>query len=199
MQVRRFLVLLLLPMSMCTVKYTYLKPAYEANERLRLKRVVIVAEGAANADQEKKNALFFAVSREFISHHHEYIVLRAKKGVVFTNVKEYCAADKRLNGLILNKFRQWDKQGGSVKLEVQSVLYDCVSGDRVWEAIGANTYASEDSGLKSTIDAYVRRVGEEVRDHVAPVYLLVRKLFSSLPDPKLTEKDIDEKIEADSD
>ncbi len=158
-----------------------------------------MAEGAASADQEKKNALFFSVSREFISHHHEYIVLRAKKGAAFTNVKEYCAADKRLNGLIVNSFRQWEKMGGNVRLEVQSVLYDCTTGDRVWEAIGANTYASDDAGLKSTIDAYVRRVGEEVRDHVAPVYLLVRKLFASLPDPKLTEKDIEDKIEADAD
>lgn len=196
----------LLGLPACTVKYTYTKPDYETVEKQRLKKVVLVQtfepsadESPAPVSQEKKALLFALVSREFITHHHEYIVLRPKGTASFSDPAAYCATDRRLDGIIVSRFKQWKKNGGSVKLEVQSTLYDCSSGARIWEALARNSYESEDSSLTVLIQSYSKRVGEEIRSSVAPVYLLVRSLFASLPDPSLNPTDVDAKIEADAD
>lgn len=208
--------LALLGISSCTVKYTYTKPDYDTVEKQRLKKVVLVqafepSSGDASNEAgkqaamnpapnaEKKTALFALVAREFITHHHEYIVLRPTSGTPLASAASYCAADRRLDGVIFSRIKRWDEGHSSVTLEVQSTLYDCSSGARVWEALGRNTFDSEDSSLTVLIGSYTKRVGPEIRASVAPVYLLVRKLFASLPDPALTSADVDAKIEADAD
>lgn len=215
--------LALLGMMSCTVKYTYTKPDYETVEKQRLKKVVLVQTfepssgagvqtsietgGKASentgpnpvANAEKKATLFALIAREFITHHHEYIVLRPRDNAALTDPAATCSADRRLDGMIISRFKQWNESDGCVRLEVQSTLYDCTSGARVWEALARHTYASEAPSLAVLIQAYSKRVGPEIRGSVAPVYLLVRKLFASLPDPALTSADVDAKIEADAD
>ena len=77
-------------------------------------------------------------------------------------------------------------------------MIDCATGLLVWRALGENSYASEDSDLEQTIRGYTNRYGESVRPYVAGAYLLVRKLYDSMPDPTLNEDDIVEKIEVDA-
>ncbi|MCR9145399.1 MAG: MXAN_6521/LA_1396 family lipoprotein [bacterium] len=65
--------------SACTVSESYTVRSYQLDEGQRVKRLVqaaIVSDGAASVDPAVLS-MFQGVAREFISHHHEYILLGA--------------------------------------------------------------------------------------------------------------------------
>ncbi len=178
----------------CTVRYSRIKSGYESSERLRLKRIMLLVESAHT--DEKIRKLFAAVAREYISHHKEYIFF-PKLLDPAVDLVSHCAKEK-LDGILTVRFYRLEKREGQVDMEVQSALYGCSTPAIVWEALARNNYASQDSDLTTLTTSYTNRIGPEIADYAAPFYLIERKLFESLPDPLLTEEDIEAKIEADS-
>lgn len=214
----------------CTVSESYIVRSYEFDEGRRVKRIVqatLAAPAVSSAPDAAVFEMFQGVAREFISHHHEYIVLGGealpadafadipdglpgattiaerppKRAFPGAAVDRICQADydgKATHGVLLSQFQRLDLAGNSVQLQVESRLIDCETGLLVWRAVGANSYATEDGDLEQTIRGYANRYGEGTRPYVAGFFLLARKLFESMPDPTLSEDDIIEKIEIDS-
>lgn len=208
----------------CMVSDTYTIRYYQLDEGQRVKRVVLAASFAPGVGETIEPAvleMYQGVVREFVSHHHEYILLDARilpRDVFAANlpgataiprpplaltppIQGLCAADydgRKTHSVLLNHFYKLERQGGSAALRVEARLIDCATGLLVWRALGENSYASEDSDLEQTIRGYTNRYGESVRPYVAGAYLLVRKLYDSMPDPTLNEDDIVEKIEVDA-
>lgn len=186
----------------CTVKYSYLKPNYQQQEKLRLKRIALAAEPFTDTNA-KINELVLMILREFVSVQRDYIIYPLPKTARENPaVEDYCTANPKLNGIVMNRVRVLKKKNGDVRLGIQAVLYECEIKDgkvkdviKVWETYGESSYESEDSGLKTAINSYTNRVGKEVRYLVAPVYLLIRAIYEDFPSPLLTDAEKLEKID----
>lgn len=184
----------------CTVKHTYTKPGYAQDERDRLKRVVLAVAQQPETDKAVMN-LYLGVVREFVSHHNEYIILDTKVVASADGFEALCkqkANGKLPHGIVASTFENLRPAGDDVEMRIHARLNDCENGALVWEAVAENDYDSQDDDLEKTIANYANRYGAETRPYVAGFYLIVRKLFDSLPQPQLNDDDIEEKIEMDA-
>ncbi len=187
-------------MSACTVKHTYTKPGYAQDERNRLKRVVLAVSEPPTAGKDVME-LYLGVVREFVSHHNEYIILDTKVIQDPNGFEELCqrkANGKLPHGIVASTFENLRLGADELEVRIQAKLNDCENGTLVWEAVAENEYDVKDDDLEKTIANYANRYGAETRPYVAGFYSIVRKLFDSLPQPKLNDEDIDEKIEMDA-
>ena len=175
--------LLLLLFASCSVKYSYLKPGYESNERLTLKRIGIFTEKT----QDKNISLLFSdLSKEYISHHKEYILKPASGN----------SCSKELNGILVNKFDKLHLANGKLELHISSRLYSCPQKELIWETRAEKSFSVPSSSLQSAVKSYSEKYGTEVADYVYPFYNIVRVVMGKLPSPKLGEDDIMEKIDS---
>lgn len=185
--------LLILTFS-CTIKYVYVKEGYEKNEMFNLKRVALLVEPLTNSNK-KVRLLIMAILRDYISVHKDYILLPTPNiDEEKSDIGDYCKADPRLNGILMNRVRKLNKVKGEVLLGIQAVLYDCEK-NRVWESYGEDTLTAADPDLATLGESYANRIGPGVRDLAAPCYLLIREIYESLPIPKLSEEEKLEKID----
>ncbi|MCB1314722.1 MAG: MXAN_6521/LA_1396 family lipoprotein [Leptospiraceae bacterium] len=192
--------LLITLLSGCTVKYTYLKPGYEQNDLDRVKRLVLTIQPNPSGT-DAADDLILGVAREFISHHREFIIYTTRVESPDADWQALCAsADARPDAVLRQKVARIDHTSNSetTELEIHATMQDCRNGDLLWEARAANSYDSNDADLRTTIESYTRRYGEEARPYVSAAYLLLRQLFDELPEPALNDEEILEKIEADA-
>ena len=178
-----------------SVDFAYLKPQYEQKEKHSLKRIVLAMDPSSFTN-ERVGKLVLAVSRDYLSVQRDYIIYPTPKtSRAAPPWPDYCAANRKINGVLRHKVRLLRHYGDSTDFGVQVTLFDCKSGDRIWDSYGEDDYASNDPDLKTVISSYANRVSPEYRYLIGPTYLLVREIFESLPNPVLTEKEKEEKID----
>ncbi|MCE9596368.1 MAG: MXAN_6521/LA_1396 family lipoprotein [Spirochaetia bacterium] len=178
------------------VKSVYQKPGFETHELKYMKRVaVIVDQGSTvTADQPVRDKMLVFRTREHLIHHSEFIGYPAKPGPIL----DVCKAEKKLNGIFLHRISSLKKDGSDLKLGLVTGLYDCKTGERLWEATASVSYEMNDSDFGTLIAGDVKRFGEAAKTYSAPFYRLIAKLFDSLPNPELGDEEKLEKIDADA-
>lgn len=189
-------------LSSCTVTHEYTKDDYEDNEKTWLSTIALALEKGGPESEAINNRhvqkLYLDMSRDIIGHHHEYIIRRYLYNLSGNKVMDRCRKYPELDGILLNRITLLKKDEGDVELAVESSLIDCRQGDVIWEAHGDDVLESDDEDLTAVIDSYRAKIGEDVKDYVAPFYLLMTKLYESVPDPDLTDDDIITKIDVDA-
>ena len=65
----------------------------------------------------------------------------------------------------------------------------------MWSAEAAGSWPSEDDLYKERAADYAQQFGPEVTPYVAPSIRLLWAILDTLPNPQLTEADVDEKID----
>ena len=178
----------------CTVKYTYLKPNYNKVERQSLKRIALVIE-PYKALPENINNLLFTIEKEYLSIKTNYIIKNQIIVLENQNAQNVCRSKFKLNGYLITRLEELKIRKNNVDIALRLILYDC-SHNKIWESYGKNSYRSNDSSLRATIDSLTNRTGENVRLFVAPIYRLTNLLLKSLPQPNLTDEEEIEKIES---
>ena len=187
--------LILATLSACTIKYTYLKPDYEQNEKNSLKRIALRVD-PNTVSNETIDKLILTVQREYISVKRDYIIYPLPEvGNKEANRSELCKAEPKLNGILVNNIRLLKKDNGEVKLGIQSTLYNCKGDEKVWDTYGESTFESQNPNLNAVITAYSNRIGADIKYLVAPTYELLYEMLDSLPSPILTREEKGEKID----
>jgi probable lipoprotein (TIGR04455 family) len=85
--------------------------------------------------------------------------------------------------------------GKGVEGAVKARLMRCADGQDEWHAEAAGSWGSDDELYRERVAEYVGKLGEEVQPYVVPTYKLLKATLDTLPNPKLLEADIEEKIE----
>ncbi|MBL8019780.1 MAG: MXAN_6521/LA_1396 family lipoprotein [Leptospirales bacterium] len=178
------------------VKSVYKKPGLETNELKYVKRVAVLVDqnSVPTADQAIRDRMLIFRTREHLIHHSEFIVYSAKPG----NILNVCKAEKKLNGVLLHRLSSLKQDGGDLNFAMTTGLYDCKTGDRLWEAGSQVSYEMNDSDFGTLIAGDVKRFGESARVYSAPFYRLIAAVFEKLPNPDLTDAEKLEKIDADA-
>ena len=92
--------LLFLVFSSCTIKHSFVTPTYEELEKNKLKKIVHYLK-PFKSEKSIKN-LYYQISRAYISHHKEYLLITAKRATKLENIKKLVgdqAAFELLNGV----------------------------------------------------------------------------------------------------
>ena len=184
----------------CTVKSVYVTPDYHDNESNYLKRIhLYISSTKLDKDQKK---LFVQMSRKFISRKKDYIVYPQEnidKSISSeADQKSICKSSKDINGIIINEVSRSIVKKNWIDLAISSRLVDCKNNKVVWKSTSENKFKMDGFKVSVLVKSYLNSNPESVRSFIPPFYDLIRTHFLSLPNPKLTEDEIDEKIEVDT-
>jgi probable lipoprotein (TIGR04455 family) len=80
---------------------------------------------------------------------------------------------------------------------VKGKLARCGDGREAWTGEAAGSFPSKDPGLVEVTNVYVQEFGKDVEPLVPPALNVLRPLLDSLPQPVLSEADVDEKLTLD--
>jgi len=189
-----FILALLITLPACSsVQESYLHPDYERVDRNSLKRVRIYAESPSGAPAAVAD-LMGRMAREYVNQKKNYLIVGIEPA---PNPPAVPIVEEPLDGLIYLRPTRVTKDGDDVHMEIMAMLFR-KSGEKVWYALARDTEAAKNEDLEKMTGVWVRRVGEAVRPYVAPLFVLYKDLFESLPSPVLTEGEEWEKIELES-
>ena len=189
----RRLVLISLLLSACApVRSVWLRGDWETTQADQVKRIQVFV-APLPAQREDLGALWATMTKEYINEHLDFLVYSARWDANFA-LKAACVAP--LEGILLLRPKT-EERGKSIWVAVEAELYSCQEDQPLWKVSAQLSAKRSDPLFKATAGAYAERFGEPVRDHVASSFRLLQRVADRLPKPRLTETDIDEKIDLD--
>lgn len=176
---------LLVAMSLVTacgaVRRSHVRPDYDAADRSRTLRLVVVVSPLPGSDASL-GALFGRIGRKYVNDKRDFIV----KSDLASNAEPAGLCTEGVDGLL--RLRPDVKRVGSgVEAQLSGSLVRCRDGETVWNAEAAGTWPSEDSLYVDTARVYAEALGEGVRPFVGPVFRLLQATLDTLPRPQLPD------------
>ena len=189
----RVLILLSLLVGACTpIRSVWLRSDWEARQADQVKRIQVLVSPLPSG-REDLGELWATLTKEYINEHLDFLVYSAHWAAE-PKLQEACTAP--LEGLLLLK-PQTEAHNTSIWVGVQAELYSCKEQHPLWKVSAQLKAKRQDPLFEATAAAYGERIGEPVRDYVAASFRLLQQVADRLPKPRLTEADIDEKIDLD--
>lgn len=183
-----------------TVRSSRIAPDYAQVDQHRTKRLVVVT--APNpGEAEKLGELWSLLARRYTNQHRDFLVKEnrpAPEGVTAAAIARFepqslCA--EGLEGVLWLRPTEWKDEGENLRASLVARLVGCPDGHEVWSAEAGGSWKKQDAQLEAFTAEYVDELGEDVAPYVAPSFRLLKATLDTLPNPTLTDEDIDEKIE----
>jgi probable lipoprotein (TIGR04455 family) len=177
-----------------TVKNTFIRPDYEQVDRERVKRLAVVTQPLPDG-KPSVGELWSLIARQYLNQNRDYLVksnLALPDAASAESLKALCA--EGIEGVLL-LVPQVKRTGDGADVAVRARLMRCVDGEDTWNAEATGSWSSKDDKFAERTAQYVQELGAEVEPYVVPSFKLLRATLDTMPNPKLNEQDIDEKIE----
>lgn len=168
----------------------YVMPGYGAQGPQVIKHVTLAAWAPQNAPGLAPVVAQVAV--DMIKLRKNYLV----HDVVPWSLQETAGCSEGIEGiLLLRVLDSHTEPPEDTTLHGSLTLLRCSDGAQVFRSEGQLTTAVHDKSLADLRGSYLRQLGEPGGRWAAPAFALVQALAEPLPDPHLSEQDIEAKIE----
>ncbi|WP_224244565.1 MXAN_6521/LA_1396 family lipoprotein [Hyalangium gracile] len=177
-----------------TVKDSFTRPDYEQVDQHKVKRLAVVTQPLPDGKQAL-GELWSLIARQYINQNRDFLVksnTTLAEPATDASLKALCV--EGIEGVLLLVPEVKRTQDGADEA-VRARLMRCEDGQDVWTAEATGSWGSQDEKYRERAAQYVQQFGPEVEPYVVPTYKLLKATLDTLPNPKLTEQDIDEKIE----
>lgn len=161
---------------------------YDARDAGAVKRIAVAAW--APRELAGVGEVAVQVATDLVKLRKNYLV---KQSAVLA--RAYAEACDGVEGALAVRVLDVQVSGDDVTTRAEASLFRCSDGALLWRTAGALEASSSDANLQNLAAAYVERAGEGARRYAAPLFALLQQLLAPLPDPVLTDAEIDEKIE----
>jgi probable lipoprotein (TIGR04455 family) len=186
-------IFLLLLTSCSVVKMSRLADGWETAEKSRLKRIAVVVQPLPDGN-EKVGAMFARVARRYVHMKRNFLVKADSARAADTSPIADCA--EGLDGILWLK-PSVKAVGTGIEADVLGRLLACPDGREVWAAEAGGSFHAYDEGLKEVAANYGQENGTEVERYVPAAMNVLRPMLDTLPQPELTEADVEEKMTLD--
>jgi probable lipoprotein (TIGR04455 family) len=177
-----------------TVKNSFTRPDYVQVDQQRVKRLVVVTQPLPDG-QQAVGELWSLIARQYVNQNRDFL---AKQNLARPEPADEAALQtlctEGIEGVLLLAPRVKRISDG-VDAAVRARLMRCADGEDVWSAEAAGSWDSRDEKFRERTAQYVQQFGPEVEPYVVPSYKLLQATLDTLPNPRLSEQDIDEKID----
>ena len=188
--------LLLLALSGCSiVKAAHLRDDWAQGDQRAVRRLTVVVQPLPDGNPKAGEA-FARIARRYVNQKRDFLV---KKEVVLAEpakLSALCGGEEAIEGVLFLK-PVLKAVGSGFEAELGGVLARCPDGREAWTGRAAGSFPAKDPGLVEVTANYVQELGPEVERYVPPALNLLRPLLDTLPQPILTEADVDEKLTLD--
>lgn len=194
-----FVVFVLPSLGCSAVKMQRVRDDYAAEDRQKTKRL-LVSVAPAPANDEQVRELWRVLARRYVNQKRNFLVRErpeetagAESAAAFDPIS-LCPTSENLEG-VLHLEPNVRREGDGVEGSVLARLLRCRDGVEVWAALAEASFRSEDDDLKAVTEQYTEALGAELTPFVAPSFRLLKAVLDTLPEPALSDEDVDEKIE----
>jgi probable lipoprotein (TIGR04455 family) len=177
-----------------TVKNSFTRPDYEQVDKERVKRLVVVTQPLPDGKQALGD-MWSLIARQYVNQNRDFLVkqnLTQAEPATPDSLKALCT--EGIEGVLLLD-PQVKRNKEDVDVAVRARLMRCSDSENVWSAEAAGSWGSHDEKFRERAAQYVQQFGPEVEPYVVPSYKLLQATLDTLPNPKLNDQDVDEKIE----
>jgi probable lipoprotein (TIGR04455 family) len=190
---RLWVPLLFLASGCSIVKSSRVVEGWPTQGATSVKRLVVLTQPLPQGDA-KVGTLFARVARRYVNMKRDFLV---KSEVTQEGAAELSAlCTDGLEG-VLHLSPKVVPQGDGFEVELTAKLLRCSDGAVQWESSAAGSFEATDSRLLEVTQVYVRELGPEVERQVPLALNLLRPVLDTLPQPKLTDADVEEKVTLD--
>jgi probable lipoprotein (TIGR04455 family) len=174
------------------IKSQFLRGDYDKVDKFKVKRlrVTLAPLPLQRADLGK---LWRDIVETHISQKKNYILKSVVALKAKGELKAHCV--KGVEGWLHFKPLLVQK-GNQVAVAVEATMWRCYDGKKVWSTSGGGSWASVDKELTAMTASYAKKYGKAIKAFVAPSARLLFPVIENLPNPKLNEQDLIEKIQS---
>ena len=184
----RLLALAALLPACAVVRSSFTRPDYAAHDRDQTVRLRIAVAPLPNG-LESVGKLWAQVARKAVNDKRDFIARTVAVGTAAAQAP----CEEGIQG-VLRLEPKVTRQGGGVNAEVRALLQRC-DGTVIWSAEAGGSFDASDSLYTETAATYAEKLGEEVRPYVGAAHRLLLATLETLPQPRLDDAGIEEKIE----
>lgn len=190
------LVFLLLALSSCSiVKAARIRDDWAQVDRQAVRRLAVVVQPLPDGNQKAGEA-FARIARRYVNQKRDFLVKKEVVQAEAPKLADLCGGEDAIEGVLFLK-PGFKPRAGGFEAELSGALARCSDGREAWTGQAAGSFLSKDPGLVEVTTIYVQEFGAEVERYVPPALNLLRPLLDTLPQPILTEADVDEKLTLD--
>jgi probable lipoprotein (TIGR04455 family) len=180
-------------LSSCSiVKSAHVRDDWPLEDQRTVRRLAIVVQPLPDG-QPKAGELFARIARRYVNMKRDFLVKKEVFGAEAVDLALVCGGEDAIEG-ILHLKPTLTKRGSGYEASISGALSRCSDGRPAWVAEAGGSFPLIDGGLVEVTAVYSREFGAEVEPYVAPALNLLRPLLDTLPQPILTEDDVNEKL-----
>lgn len=174
-----------------SVRHTYRQAGYDVHGEGAVKRVAVV--GWAPQAEADLGPVLAHVAADLVKLRKNYLVTGASSGYAG---RWSMACDANVQGVALVRALEVERvSGGKVRLALSLELLRCSDGALLFRNEAEGTRAFDDAHLRGLTQNYTALLGEDAKHFAAPSFGLLQPMVGQLPDPLLSEAEVEEKIE----
>jgi probable lipoprotein (TIGR04455 family) len=192
---RTFPVLLVVLSSCSIVKAARIRDDWALGDQKTVRRLAVVVQPLPDGSAKAGEA-FARIARRYVNQKRDFLVKKEVVQAEPPKLQDLCGGDDAIEGVLFLK-PTLKLVGSGFEAELSGALARCGDGREAWTGLAAGSFPSKDPGLVAVTTIYVQEFGPEVERYVPPALNLLRPLLDTLPQPLLTEADLDEKLTLD--
>lgn len=177
------------------VKTAHVRDDWAQTDKSTVKRLAVVVQPLPDGKQ-KVGETFARIARRYVNQKRDFLVKKEVSQPDALSLKEVCASEDPIEGVLILK-PNLQRAAEGFEIELSGALARCSDGREAWTGLAAGSFPSKDTGLVEVTGIYVQEFGAEVEPYVPPALNLLRPLLDTLPQPTLTEADVEEKLTLD--
>ncbi|HPS57594.1 MAG TPA: MXAN_6521/LA_1396 family lipoprotein [Spirochaetota bacterium] len=190
--IRRMFPLILMLVTACsTVSSSYISDGYNDDPLKMIKHVSILVY--VPDDKNNVAPLVSDIAADMIKLKTNYFVNNVK--IVTGDWKRDV---KGSEGAIFFTVTNCDVAGNRIKLQMKSELFRSSDWKLLWSASGSAGKKSDDSSLKELTSVYAEKHPVTANLFAAPLFIIIQDFVDVMPDPELTDEEIDQRIKLES-
>jgi probable lipoprotein (TIGR04455 family) len=171
-----------------SVRHRFIVEGYKKNPGQMIKRIVIITKPCPQ--NGGLAGLISAMTRDLIRTNRNYLVY----GTLSTE-REVADACEIRDGVLKMSVDRADAVGEHIDLEISGELRRCSDKSVVWSATARASGKSRNRSLKNLVQNYAEKHGNQAEVYAAPAFNIIEDIVETMPNPKLTEDELMEKID----
>ena len=175
-----------------TVRSSYISEGYSDDPLKMVKHVSVIVY--VPGDRDGIGALAADIASDMIRLRTNYFIYEVK-----SVTGEWKGGQAGRDGVILFTVEKYNVSGKNrVDLQIKAELFRSADGKLLWSAGGSAGKKSDDSDLKELTALYTEKHPGTAGIYAAPLFIIIQDLVDMMPNPELTDDEIDLKIKLES-
>jgi len=168
----------------CGTVEPWTDPAFERSDKATLKRVGIYTAALPPGTPAAIAPLAERIARRYVHQHRDFLIVSTGK-----------RAPAGVDGVIVLDLKRLAREGGDVDVELVARLVRARRPGEAWRCVAARRVPSDHEDLKNLVERYGKELGPEAAPYAAPLFVVLKSAFDTMPTPALDDEDVLAKIE----